>query len=31
MKAYAQGWYDIKNRAGKGYSLGGGVITLPAL
>ena len=30
MKAYAQGWYDIKNRADKDYSLGG-VITLPAL
>ena len=30
MKAYVQGWYDIKNRAGKDYFLGG-VITLPAL
>lgn len=31
MKAYVRGWYDIKNRAGKDYSLGEGVITLPAL
>lgn len=31
MKAYVQGWYDIKKQSRQGLLPGEGVITLPAL